>query len=55
MIHYNGDALAVNNKYSDNEYLNDELLISSSKEISVFVYENTEISFFWDEKGIEIL
>ena len=51
----NGDALAVNNKYSDNEYLNDELLISSSKEISVFVYENTEISFFWDEKGIEIL
>ena len=42
----NGNALAIDNRYSDDKYLDELISSSSSKEISVFVYETTEISLF---------
>ena len=52
----NGDALAINNTYSDDEHLNELISSSSSKKISVFVYGTTEISLFpYKKKKIEIL
>ena len=52
----NGDALAIDNTYSNDEHLNEALNSSSSKEISVFVYETTEISLFpYKKEKIETL
>ena len=53
----NGDALAIDNTYSDDEYLNELISSSSSKKISVLGYEKTtEISLFpYKKEKIEIL
>ena len=52
----NGYALAIDNRYSDDKYLDELISSSSSKEISVFVYETTEISLFpYKKEKIEIL
>ena len=54
----NGYALAIDNTYiySDDKYLDELISSSSSKEISVFVYETTEISLFpYKKEKIEIL
>ena len=52
----NGDALAIDNTYSDDEHLNELISSSSSKKISVFVYGTTEISLFpYKKEKIEIL
>ncbi|OGD66302.1 hypothetical protein A2Z61_01235 [Candidatus Campbellbacteria bacterium RIFCSPLOWO2_02_35_12] len=52
----NGNALAIDNRYSDDKYLDELISSSSSKEISVFVYETTEISLFpYKKEKIEIL
>ena len=52
-----GDALAIDNTYSDDEYLNELISSSSSKKISVLGYEKTtEISLFpYKKEKIEIL
>ena len=53
----NGDALAINNTYSDDEHLNELISSSSSKKISVLGYEKTtEISLFpYKKEKIETL